>query len=359
MNSKEFFLTLSLTSKRELLEYKYGIMIPNPVINKTDIVPLINRAWDKSFANKEANKRAIMERGWYPYNRHLLLSPELRTTMSEEERNTESEKISIAPKSLKQMNQELAKYATHRKKFILPNYQGEDGDIMQLSFSSGMAADVLDKIVSNQDFIKSRERQRERRDVGKLKHEILTGAKKLSSGNLFLADVCCIGETAEMRVDKVIREQQEKTLSVYNSKCAAYHGMMEKANKVHADKSDMRTWNKKELVAVMRTYRRDPKQALNESMKRSELEQRFRLQLSAGVGPISLNEYLSIHNVEVPLGAESSMNGDISEEHTSSTGVNVENLPHVLGGNNSTESVRDDALGALLMLSGGQQSALI
>ena len=41
----------------------------------TDLIPLINRAWKRSFARKEKNQVAIADRGWNPYNRILLLDP--------------------------------------------------------------------------------------------------------------------------------------------------------------------------------------------------------------------------------------------------------------------------------------------
>ena len=48
----------------------------------TDIIPLINKAWNDSFARVEKNKQAIAERGWYPLNRNILLNDELRSTMT-------------------------------------------------------------------------------------------------------------------------------------------------------------------------------------------------------------------------------------------------------------------------------------
>jgi hypothetical protein len=39
----------------------------------TDIIPLVNYAWEQSFVKVESNKRAICDHGWYPLNRNLLL----------------------------------------------------------------------------------------------------------------------------------------------------------------------------------------------------------------------------------------------------------------------------------------------
>ena len=60
-------------------------------------MPLINIAWDKSFASVEENKTIIAERGWNPLNYNLLTNLGLRATMTVAERNTESSKVTLPP----------------------------------------------------------------------------------------------------------------------------------------------------------------------------------------------------------------------------------------------------------------------
>lgn len=55
----------------------------------SDIIPMIVYAWNRSFARVRTNKKAIMERGWLPYNRVLLLDPEIRDSMTSEEEREE------------------------------------------------------------------------------------------------------------------------------------------------------------------------------------------------------------------------------------------------------------------------------
>ena len=47
-------------------------------IEKSDIVKLVGLAWNKSFARKETNKKAIAARGWNPLNYNVLLHPEIQ-----------------------------------------------------------------------------------------------------------------------------------------------------------------------------------------------------------------------------------------------------------------------------------------
>lgn len=51
-----------------------------PTIVKTDIIPLVNCAWERSFARRESNKKAISTRGWNPLNRGCLKDPEVMAT---------------------------------------------------------------------------------------------------------------------------------------------------------------------------------------------------------------------------------------------------------------------------------------
>ena len=56
---------------------KERIMYDRPTIKPYDIIQIINIAWGKSFARIESNKKAIYERGWYLYNRTLMLNPQV------------------------------------------------------------------------------------------------------------------------------------------------------------------------------------------------------------------------------------------------------------------------------------------
>jgi len=49
-------------------------------IEKDDVVDLVARAWDDSFAKIHANQKAIAERGWTPLNYNCLLHPEIVAT---------------------------------------------------------------------------------------------------------------------------------------------------------------------------------------------------------------------------------------------------------------------------------------
>ena len=65
--------------KRELLLRKEN-QRADCAIEKVDVVDLVSRAWDVSFARAESNRNAMVKRGWSPLNYNCLLYPEIQAT---------------------------------------------------------------------------------------------------------------------------------------------------------------------------------------------------------------------------------------------------------------------------------------
>ena len=57
-------------------------MIGGVELLPNDIIPLINKSRVNSFAEVESNKKSIAERGWFPYNRNILMHKQLCDTMN-------------------------------------------------------------------------------------------------------------------------------------------------------------------------------------------------------------------------------------------------------------------------------------
>ena len=74
--------------KNNLLALKEKLQMPSSLV-PTDILPLINYAWKRSFARVRTNSKAIAERGWFPYNRNIMTFPEIRETMTKKETEEE------------------------------------------------------------------------------------------------------------------------------------------------------------------------------------------------------------------------------------------------------------------------------
>jgi hypothetical protein len=83
--------------KRELLTKKENRRAEF-AIEKDEIVDLVARAWEDSFARVETNKTAIAERGWGPLNYNILLHDEIQltSTSQSEHLNSSMEERTIA-----------------------------------------------------------------------------------------------------------------------------------------------------------------------------------------------------------------------------------------------------------------------
>jgi hypothetical protein len=68
---------MSMNRMKEFLLQKRISTMANVDLLPTDIIPLVNYAWEHSFMRVETNKKAICDRGWYQLNRNLLLEPVL------------------------------------------------------------------------------------------------------------------------------------------------------------------------------------------------------------------------------------------------------------------------------------------
>jgi hypothetical protein len=64
-------------AKKDLVTFKIRHNMPIS-LNGKDIIPLINKAWKYSFANKETNRKAIPAQGRFPLYRNLLLNKEIK-----------------------------------------------------------------------------------------------------------------------------------------------------------------------------------------------------------------------------------------------------------------------------------------
>jgi hypothetical protein len=58
------------------------------IIEKTDIISIVNYGWLHSFARKCTNKSAVTVRGWNPLNWALLQHPEIASTAAQQAEET-------------------------------------------------------------------------------------------------------------------------------------------------------------------------------------------------------------------------------------------------------------------------------
>ena len=57
---------------------------------RTDVIPIVNYAWTRSFAKERTNLKAISDQGWGPLNRILLSHAEIQSTNLRNESSIET-----------------------------------------------------------------------------------------------------------------------------------------------------------------------------------------------------------------------------------------------------------------------------
>jgi hypothetical protein len=82
---------IRVTLYKEQLLQKRNNLMSNLELIPYDIIPIVNFAWRGSFDNIENNKKAILNRGWWPLNRMLLLHSDLHKPMTANDMKQEGE----------------------------------------------------------------------------------------------------------------------------------------------------------------------------------------------------------------------------------------------------------------------------
>ena len=156
---------MSMTKSKETL-VKEKLQLGLPVtIDKTDIIPLCNKAWPKSFgAGIARNLKALSDRGHNPLNRALLMHPDILSTRAE----------------IIDVDEEQP--APHRHARGLPSFFV---DVESLNMNTGFAAECMDTIFHSDCKEKSKERRKRSRENGEAVAASLDRTKKLTAGIVF------------------------------------------------------------------------------------------------------------------------------------------------------------------------------
>ena len=171
----------------------------------TDIIPMITYAWNRSFARVNTNKKAIYERGWFPFNRVLLLDKEIRESMTVGEKREEM----IA--GLFPFIREAAKEKEATKDWSTydPNLLTTNQPLHSLpsvNMDSGTAHTVLTIIAKNSDLNAIRKKAKENKLVGSTLKQRLQESKKISTTVITTNGTHRLGRT----VRDVVRDNKKK-----------------------------------------------------------------------------------------------------------------------------------------------------
>jgi hypothetical protein len=267
-----------ITKQKEYLMRKRERTNMELEIVPTDIIPLICFAWNHSFAIKSTNVQAILERGWFPLNRALLLHPLLRASMTELDIEEEN-KLKLVPTSF--YNQQHESTASCINPTIAPTTNStlnnpvsttvatttspttadsQKQTTSTLNFSTGLSANVLDRLVSKSDLIASRKRNIESKREGEcLEKRMLKMSRKSAAQLVTVAQTHVLGKPLRNRVrDDIVKlkmEQQEtkvKQETQYRTICK----LADEAFAKNKDKDGYSSWNIADLKTIIKPLKR-------------------------------------------------------------------------------------------------------
>ena len=237
--------------KQNLLEFKDTIGSQNDGIKDTDFMPLVNRAWAKSFARIDKNRNAISDRGWNPLNKALLLEPSLRSTMSATEKMDEyNQAKKIIPPNKNSMivtdedpftstgttisNQGTTSIVTDQSSL---NNNPSDEINSILNFSTGMSNFCLKAYLANEQLQEARESIRNDMASGKTIKEQLKESTWLSAGIIFKAGSLRLGKTVfDVHMDN-LKEKNKVLIDKIKKERKAYDENVKKSNEIYEKKN--------------------------------------------------------------------------------------------------------------------------
>jgi hypothetical protein len=216
-------------------------------IEKDDVVDLVARAWDDSFARINSNQKAIAERGWTPLNYNCLLHPEIVATST---RSSQQQKDVDKDDDNNDNNN-----STHQTSEESPTTVS-DKDIAvrpgDLNLHHGLAGTQVDSIVETRmrdnarNGINLEENQRRRMQTAR---DIMNSKKRVTAGLLSASGDFSLGPEVLVLLREKRREQQEQQSEREEKKLRDYFALR---NRVHA----IRALNKEHAklnVAQLRT----------------------------------------------------------------------------------------------------------
>jgi hypothetical protein len=227
--------------KEQLLLRRNDLMAKLELI-PYDIIPIVNYAWKGSFDNVENNKKAIVDRGWYPLNRMLLLHPDLCKTMTknilEEEvkqglfpgkRLGSPEKYEGGIHDLESKAQLSSVVEDFSKKpdqpttkYPLQQPTTQEDPIQQdskknLNFTGNTSSKCLHRLVSNVDFEQARDAIIQNKANGEALHDRIYKIPKMTAASLIITGKTHtlgqhVRDVVKERVNKKHKEAEAKRL---------------------------------------------------------------------------------------------------------------------------------------------------
>jgi hypothetical protein len=284
-----------LSKRKEHLMQVRESMKSELEIVPTDIIPLVIYAWDRSFVNVVTNKLAILERGWFPLNKNLLLHPLLRATMTPNDKD-EEKKTGLVPSSYHKDSTINTSSSSPDSGSTISTSSPESTTVTPtnntstqtpttnqpttntntstsihtsdpttsihptFNFGSGLSASILDRLVSKSDLNASRKRNIESKRKGESMEIRMQKMTRKSAAQLVtVAQTHVLGQPLRNRVRSDYIKLQQVQLASRRKKEEQYRTLCNNADAVmlkNESKTDFSLWSMVDLKTVIKPLKK-------------------------------------------------------------------------------------------------------
>jgi hypothetical protein len=199
-------------------------------IDKKDIVDLVARAWDDSFARILTNKKAVADHGWSPLNYNCLLHPEICGTRKEALCETNSSRESEG-----EQEQDLPTTPVVESTTIAPAAATISPD--DLNLSKGVAGSLVDSIVevrNRDDARNGNNLQENRRKTKQTAQDAIDAMKRYSAGLHVASGRYLLGPQELSAFQQKKRHQEEQESERQEKKIQEFFAMKNKVLTIRA-----------------------------------------------------------------------------------------------------------------------------
>ena len=240
--------------KKRLMDKRLLTFCSEIELIPTDIIPMIHEAWLLSFADVGGNKQAILERGFNPLNKNLLLDDTLRRTMTDYDKEEENSREYITVEKLECI-------ANKSQAEILCSTLSESSSLTNshLNFNHAYSSLFIDKLVGHADVEKARARNKYRANIGNNTKELLKQVKKLTSAG----ELVKVANTHEIGLDlltEVRRRKAEVDAAMMEKslkKMKERYEVLKEYVAMTEEKTDKKLWTSKELKTAIKALKVD------------------------------------------------------------------------------------------------------
>ncbi len=202
-------------------------------IDRHDVVGLVHRAWEHSFARTESSRRAIAERGWNPLTFNLLDHEELHRDKDENAINNAYQLAAI--------------------------YGKENVDPSSLNFDSGVAKTLMDQIIEQKvrERALDQARNEQREDHHAQRLETFNRCLRMTAGVAFNTETVDLTDgRVHERVLEQTRNREQNELEAIQWRKQLFENSRRKVEAIREKSSDPAKWNATELHTMVAWFKR-------------------------------------------------------------------------------------------------------